>query len=76
MHGNIGKLDKNNAVLINIWTLVTRAPLNKCTLKPYYFTFHNGNQDVRVSEKRDIKMLTYHPKLYRLGIVDNRPSTA
>ena len=40
--------------------------------KKKYFTLNKGNQDVRVSEKSDIKMLTYHPKLYKLGLVDNR----
>ena len=51
MHGNIGKFVKNNTVLRNIWTLVTRAPQNKYTLKKYYFTLNKGNQDVRVSKK-------------------------
>ena len=44
--------------------------------KKKYFTLNKGNQDVRVNEKSDIKMLIYHPKLYKLGLVDNRPSTA
>ena len=59
----------------NLSTLVTRAPLNKCTQRKVFCTCKKGNQDVRVSEKRDIKMLLYCPKLDKLGLVDSRPST-
>ena len=41
--------------------------------KKYNFTLNKGNQDVRVSKKKEIKMLIYHPKLYKLGLVNKQP---
>ena len=41
----------------------------------FFCTRNKGNQDVKVSEKREIKMLLYCPKLDKLGLVDITPST-
>ena len=44
------------------------------TKKTQFCSFNNGNQDGRISLEK-ILMILYPPKLDKLGLNNNRPST-